>query len=444
MADPIKLSVALKKPADVIPHLGKPTHWKQGRSAKALADCWFAANALPSRVQSLLSQAPEYRDARLVEAWLERSTDLGDGRDSHSQTDLLALIDTGDELAVVAIEAKVTEPFGPIVRDWLVGDSPGKVDRLTRLCACLGLEQLEVRDLRYQLLHRTVAAIREAHRFRVRRAVVVVQSFCPDATGFADFAAFCKQVGADVPVPNTLSDPVMKDGVELRLGWAADEIPPGRSRPFRSVEWVSEFGRRRLSPNFFMRDFLFSDIAAVHGLTNIPDDPELAVAAGSRLCQELLEPIQSQFGRIAIRSAYRSQEVNGLGNEKQRAREKGYNCASNTANAAAHIWDERDSEGCMGATACIVVPSVYDRFSHEPGGWRRLAWWIHDHLPYSELEFYPKLWAFNISWHERPKRRINSREEPGGLLTKPGMANHVGSHQSEWQSLVDTFRQPAS
>ena len=58
-----------------------------------------------------------------------------------------------------------------------------------------------------------------------------------------------------------------------------------------------------------MRDFLFSEIAAIEGLSNLPDDPELAIAAGRGLCENLLEPLQATFGRIAIRSAYRSPEV---------------------------------------------------------------------------------------------------------------------------------------
>ena len=129
-------------------------------------------------------------------------------------------------------------------------------------------------------------------------------------------------------------------------------MPPGTAKVYRSVDWVTDFGRTRLSDNFFMRDFLFSDIAAVHGLSNIPDDPQLAIAAGSKLCQELLEPLQAQFGRIVIRSAYRSAEVNAFGNANN------YACASNAVNAAHHIWDLLDSNNCIGATACIVVPSV--------------------------------------------------------------------------------------
>lgn len=176
-------------------------------------------------------------------------------------------------------------------------------------------------------------------------------------------------------------------------------------RPPASVQALEDFGRRRLSKSFFMRDFLFSDIAAVHGLTNISDDPALAIAAGKQLCEELLEPLQATFGRIAIRSAYRSEAVNGFGNDH------GYRCAANAANYAGHIWDRLDAAGCMGATACIIVPGFWDRF-HAEGDWRQLAWWVHDHLPYSEREFFGTYWAFNLTWSEAPKRRITSYVAP--------------------------------
>ena len=202
----------------------------------------------------------------------------------------------------------------------------------------------------------------------------------------------------------------------------------------QTVQAMTDFGRTRLSKSFFMRDFLFSEIASLHGFNNVPDDPDLAIAAGSRLCQELLEPIQDTFGRIAVRSAYRSPQVNGFGAEQMRAGKAGYNCASNESNFAGHIWDARDKDGCMGATACVVIPSIWDRFQ-TPGDWRKIAWWIHDTLPYSGLEFYPRYWAFNITWHERPKRRIHSYVDPKGVLTKPGMDNHEGDHGAEWKCL---------
>ncbi|WP_308517873.1 hypothetical protein [Sphingomonas flavescens] len=156
-----------------------------------------------------------------------------------------------------------------------------------------------------------------------------------------------------------------------------------------------------------MRDMLYSEIAQVHGLLNAPDDPDLAIQAGTRLCEELLEPLQDRFGRVAIRSAYRSRQVNALGNER------GFNCASNEKNAAKHIWDMRDEDGCFGATACVIIPSAYDKHP-EVSGWQHLALWIHDHLPYSSLWFFPSYWAVNINWHEHPKRQIDSYAKPNG------------------------------
>lgn len=191
-----------------------------------------------------------------------------------------------------------------------------------------------------------------------------------------------------------------------------------------SMKGLEDLGRARLSKNFFFRDFLHSEIADFYRIPNIPDDRDLAIEAGSRLCEELLEPLQATFGRLHIRSGYRSRAVNEFGNLNK------LNCSTNAATAADHIWDMRDADDCMGATACVVVPWLIDTYDRQED-WQRLAWWIHDHLPYASLCFFPKLWAFNIQWHERPARRISSYVAPRGVLTKPGMANHDGSH-AEW------------
>jgi hypothetical protein len=78
---------------------------------------------------------------------------------------------------------------------------------------------------------------------------------------------------------------------------------------------LETLGRERLSAHFFMRDFLYSEIAAWHGLRNMPDFPDKAIAAGRMLCTELLEPLQAKFGMIHIRSGYRSPAVNEFGNQ---------------------------------------------------------------------------------------------------------------------------------
>jgi hypothetical protein len=188
-----------------------------------------------------------------------------------------------------------------------------------------------------------------------------------------------------------------------------------------SIRTAEEFSRTRLSKSFFMREFLFSEIAAIEGLSNLPDDPDLAIAAGRGLCEKVLEPLQATFGRLAIRSAYRSPEVNDFGCRHR------LSCASNEKNRARHIWDRRDRHGHMGALTTIVVPWLVDRVA-EGVTWQAMAWWIHDNLPYSELQFFSKLLAFNIGWHEAPKRTIYSFIAPREFLTRPGFPNHEGDH----------------
>ena len=67
-----------------------------------------------------------------------------------------------------------------------------------------------------------------------------------------------------------------------------------------------------------------------------------------------------------------------------------------------------------------------------------MAWWIHDHLPYSELCFYSINAAFNIRWYERPERKIKSFATPKGLLTKSDWENQSGDHSSEYPDFPDT------
>lgn len=188
----------------------------------------------------------------------------------------------------------------------------------------------------------------------------------------------------------------------------------------KSMRGLEDLGRVRLSRNFYLRDFLYSEIANFYGIPNIPETPELTIAGGQKLCEELLEPLQATFGRLGVRSGYRAANVTAYGNSRGQG-------ASVQANAAYHIWDLADKQGKTGAAACIVVPWFTDRYT-KGSDWRSLAWWIHDHLDYAHLQFFPNLCAFNIQWHEGRTRRIDSFIDPKGCLTKPGMENNIGSH----------------
>ncbi len=215
----------------------------------------------------------------------------------------------------------------------------------------------------------------------------------------------------------------------------------------QTVKSLEELGRIQLSKSFFMREFLYSEISQIESIPNIPDDPDLAIAAGRNLCEKVLEPLQDALGRISVRSAFRASAVNKIGSENQNQ----YSCASNEANYAGHIWDVRDQDGYMGATACIVVTSFIPYYE-QTGDWTALAWWIHDHIDaYSAMTFYPKYAAFNITWHENPecKKVIYSyvknphTQKNSGYLTKTGMENFSGSHEQFYQEFMRQLH-PAS
>jgi hypothetical protein len=190
----------------------------------------------------------------------------------------------------------------------------------------------------------------------------------------------------------------------------------------RSLEAL---GRVQLSRTLFMRDFLFSEIAAVQRISNVPSEPDIAVAAGRELCVQLLEPLQATFGRLSIRSAYRSSEVNAAGHVHK------LGWASNDYERARHIWDRLDGAAMMGAKVVVVVPWLIDR-SAEKQNWQSMAWWIHDHLPYSEVDFFPQLGVFDIAWHQAPKRTIQSVTDNGSYLIRPGDDTHGNDHRQAY------------
>ncbi|MEP1537051.1 MAG: hypothetical protein ABJQ34_09605 [Paracoccaceae bacterium] len=177
--------------------------------------------------------------------------------------------------------------------------------------------------------------------------------------------------------------------------------------------WSLEtFGRVRLSKYFYMRDFLYSEISNFHGIQNLPDDPNLVIENGTAFCTQLLDPLEETFGRVAVRSGYRSATLNAYGNENK------LNCARNDNPLECHIWDWGRGDKAI-AGASIVIPWFADQFE-QGRDWRDLAWWIHDHLPYSGLWFFPKLCAFNLDWRPNPLRTISSYVAPRGMLLRAG------------------------
>lgn len=194
--------------------LGDPDkHWATGYSARTLAHCWVAAEGLPPEVAKLFGL-----DAELLIAIPEHKVSLRDaGRES--QTDVFALVRSNNRTIAVAVEGKVNEPFGPIIRDWYANPSPAKQQRLALLCDLIGVACPPPDDLHYQLFHRTASAVLEAERFKTDDAAMIVHSFSPEKKWFDAYAAFLRIFGLAAE-PEQLVSKRLSSGRTLHFGWA--------------------------------------------------------------------------------------------------------------------------------------------------------------------------------------------------------------------------------
>jgi hypothetical protein len=184
----------------------------------------FECNGLPRAVRALLDGHDRFRDAELVDAILERRTDLRDGVRGLSQTDLLAILGLGNDLVIVVVEGKVDEPFGPLISEWLTGE-PHKQIRLSALAKTLGATGDEISTLRYQLFHRTASAVYEAQRYRSTTALMLVHSFSRKRSGWDEFAAFVRAIGlCENPRPGEILGPKRVEAVALYAAWLTDDL----------------------------------------------------------------------------------------------------------------------------------------------------------------------------------------------------------------------------
>ena len=197
--------------------------WKTGYSAKSLAYCWEEAQGFPKSVQKVFKEYP-YDLFHSIEFLLgipEHQVPLPGGSTA-SQNDIFVLAKSGDELISIAVEGKVSEPFGPTIAEKKKDQSPGVKKRLKFLCYVLGISGKDIDNIRYQLLHRTASALLEADRFCAKHALMLVHSFSQEHQWFEDYAAFAALYGQD-PTPNSIVYAGEVHGKNLYLGWVTGE-----------------------------------------------------------------------------------------------------------------------------------------------------------------------------------------------------------------------------
>ena len=143
------------------------------------------------------------------------------GGSQPSQNDIFVLAKGNGQLISIMVEGKVSEPFGPVVSEWIAAKTPGKEKRLEYLCEMIGKNTSDVMNIRYQLLHRTVSALIEAEKFTANNALMLVHSFSETDEWFEDYSNFASLFKTDVNVNSVFSAGYM-NGINLYLGWVKE------------------------------------------------------------------------------------------------------------------------------------------------------------------------------------------------------------------------------
>ena len=214
--------VPTKGPEDWRLLLAEPeTQWKQGYSAKSLADCWEHARGFPNEIKRPLDEAfPGIRPLLIIP---ELKVSLPGGRRA-SQNDLWVLARTDKSRISITVEGKVEEPFGEQVSDWLEDASPGKLQRWEYLKKKLFLQQDPNGTIGYQLFHRTVSAILQAEEFGASEAVMIVHSFSKNSSWYPDYAAFLDLFSIKAE-KGRVQHSAKSNTIRVSFLWAKGKIP---------------------------------------------------------------------------------------------------------------------------------------------------------------------------------------------------------------------------
>ncbi len=217
-----KVYIPSKKAKDWKQFLADPKkQWKRGYSARTLAHCWHDADGIPNHVKKVLCRATELAGLETLIVIPEYKVPLPGGA-GPSQNDVWVLGRTENDLVSIAVEGKVSEPFGPTIGEWGPNLSGGKKERFDFLCSVLGLHTKPSENIRYQLLHRTASAIIEARRFHANHAVMLVHSFGSKNEWFADYECFISLFGVSAAIDETVSVG-KRSGVWLHFAWVKGE-----------------------------------------------------------------------------------------------------------------------------------------------------------------------------------------------------------------------------
>jgi len=193
-------------------------------SARAWID---GAPNIPMEIAELIASHPDFRSLTEWEAKPEARVKFDQFGGEPANVDVLVNGRDSHGPLVIAVEAKADEPFSTILKDTL-SSAQGRLEktpkskgvaRIERLLQGLfGSSTLDItryKDLRYQLMTLTAAALAEAERKSADRAIVIVHEFVTSKTQDINHAANAKDLDAFISAiapGNTLSNSGKLDG----------------------------------------------------------------------------------------------------------------------------------------------------------------------------------------------------------------------------------------
>jgi hypothetical protein len=189
--------------------------YQDGFSMAEAAKSWVAAAGhLPKNIANMVGSK------ELLAAHFEYPTRVWGG--GIAMTDIMAFLPN----SIIAVEAKVNEPFDDLVSAWIFREEkknaespPHRTGVIQRYAQAFGIKSEKLLDIRYQLLQRTLCAALTARAQGASQAWMLVQSFASPSggdghlTNRSDFDRFTTLLGSS---PNI-------EGVCVRIGWVSDK-----------------------------------------------------------------------------------------------------------------------------------------------------------------------------------------------------------------------------
>ncbi|WP_405226835.1 DUF6946 family protein [Lentisalinibacter sediminis] len=170
--------------------------WVDGRSAKESARAWLEGGGeyLPSDLEILLRDHQAFGPVLHWKAEPEAKLRFDSFRGEPRNSDLAAHVEDSHGKFLIAVEAKADETFGEKVSDALgsaleryaANAASNGIARIQQLAIALFKKrkrgQIALKDVRYQLLTASAAALCEAEGYGYTRSLLLIQEFVTDKT----------------------------------------------------------------------------------------------------------------------------------------------------------------------------------------------------------------------------------------------------------------------